>query len=400
MLTTAGIDKLAIYTARYKFSLDALAVERNIDPNKYSQGLGQYEMSVPPPGEDIVTLATNAAQQALQGVDLNSIEMLLFATESGIDYSKSAGTYVHELLNLSPHCRIVELKQACYAGTMALQLALPFVRENPDKKVLIIASDIARYGLNSIGESSQGCAAVAMVIAANPRLLVVEPAFGVVTENIMDFWRPNYLSEALVEGKYSSKMYLTMLEASWKAYQRSSQRQLSDHDYFCFHTPVPRLVEKAYQHLLKINNATATTETLAGLEAALSYNRTIGNSYTATLYVSLASLLENHSADFSNKRIGFYSYGSGCVAEYFSGIIQPNYQEVLQQEFHQQMLNARQALTYAQYADFYQFKMPQDASELNVPLYNVGAYRLYRFAEHKRFYQKVVAPQPQPLVVD
>ena len=152
-----GIDTLAIYTSRYALELATLAKARGTDPDKYHIGLGQKKMSVPPPGEDIVTMAANAAHQALRDIDLSEIEMLLFATESGIDQSKAAGIYVHDLLKLSPRCRVVELKQACYSGTAALQLALPYLRENPNKKVLLIASDIARYGLGTPGESSQGC---------------------------------------------------------------------------------------------------------------------------------------------------------------------------------------------------------------------------------------------------
>jgi hydroxymethylglutaryl-CoA synthase len=108
-----GIDTLAIYTSRYALDLSTLASARGIDPNKYQAGLGQFTMSVPPPGEDIVTMAANAAQQALQDINVNDIELLLFATESGIDQSKAAGIYVHELLNLPSRCRVVELKQAC-----------------------------------------------------------------------------------------------------------------------------------------------------------------------------------------------------------------------------------------------------------------------------------------------
>ena len=33
-----------------------------------------------------------------------------------------------DLLNLPARCRVVELKQACYSGTAAFQLALPFLR--------------------------------------------------------------------------------------------------------------------------------------------------------------------------------------------------------------------------------------------------------------------------------
>jgi len=140
-----GIDTLAIYTSRYALDLGVLAKARGIDPEKYYVGLGQKMMSVSPPGEDIVTMAANAAKQALQGIDSNEIEMLLFATESGIDQSKAAGIYVHSLLNLPTHCRVVELKQACYGATAALQLALPFLQANPDKKILLIVASAMTF---------------------------------------------------------------------------------------------------------------------------------------------------------------------------------------------------------------------------------------------------------------
>lgn len=397
-----GIDTMALYTSRYALELATLAKARNIDPEKYHTGLGQFVMSVPPPGEDIVTMAANAAQQALSGIDLNSIEMLLFATESGFDQSKAAGIYVHELLGLAPRCRIVELKQACYSGTAAIQLALPFLREHPEKKILVIATDIARYGLNTAGESSQGSGAIAMVLSANPRLLEIESEYGVITENVMDFWRPNYLHEALVDGKYSSKLYLTMLEKTWQQYQHLSAREFKDHDYFCYHTPVPRLVEKAHQHLMKINKVELTSEQAeAHIQSSLSYGRKMGNSYSAALYISLASLLDTTESDLTNKRIGFYSYGSGCVAEYFSGVVQPGYQTHLHQHVHQELLATRQILTYDEYVQFYQFNYVEDGSQQEVPVYNTGFYRLVKLQKHKRMYAKVTpylaASTDQPL---
>ena len=63
--------------------------------------------------EDIVAMATNAALAIVESNDSNrdNISNLLFATESGIDQSKSVGIYVHALLNLSAHCRVTEIKQ-------------------------------------------------------------------------------------------------------------------------------------------------------------------------------------------------------------------------------------------------------------------------------------------------
>ncbi len=395
-----GIDTIAFYTSHYALPLATLAKARNIDPEKYLTGLGQYEMAVPPPGEDVVTMAANAARVVLADVDNNAIEMVLFATESGVDYSKAAGTYLHGLLNLPARCRVVELKQACYAGTAALQLALPFLRENPQKKVLCIASDIARYGLATPGESSQGAAAVAMILSAEPRLLALEPEYGVVSENVMDFWRPSYLSHALVDGKYSSKLYLTMLEKSWQQYHALSRRYLADHDYFCYHTPVPRLVEKAHHHLLKSQaaDAVATVYCASQIELALQYGRRIGNSYTASLYVSLASLLDNAEHHLADKRIGFYSYGSGCVAEYFSGVIQPHYREVLHTQYHRELLSSRTLMTYDEYEQFYLFSTVQDGSQQFIPVYETGAFRLTEMAQHKRLYEPVLAAETQAVL--
>lgn len=385
-----GIDTLAIYTSRYALDLSVLAEARGVDPDKFRIGLGQKMMSVPAPGEDIVTMGANAASEALRDINCDDIDMLLFATESGIDQSKAAGLYLHELLSLPPRCRVIELKQACYSGTAALQLASCYLQVHPDKKVLIVASDIARYGLNTPGESSQGCGAVAMVLSTSPRLLVLEPEFGVLAENVMDFWRPSYLHEALVDGKYSSKLYLTMLEKCWQQYQTLSGRCLKDHAYFCYHIPVPRLAEKGHQHLLKVSGCSVSPEEIdrqAG--RALEYGRNIGNSYTASLYIGLASLFDLASEDLSLKRVGFYSYGSGCVAEYFSGVIQPQYQTVLRTAYHHDMLARRTLLTYDQYEAFYHFRYVEDGSEQIIPPHQTGLFRLVSLNHHKRQYEKV-----------
>ena len=169
-------------------------------------------------------MAANAASQCLKDENIKDIDLLLFATESSIDQSKAAGVFIHKLLGLSAHCRVIELKQACYAATAGIQLALNYIHQNPTKKVLLLASDIARYGLNTSGESSQGAGAVAIVISASPRLLCIEPGSGYYTEDCMDFWRPNYRQEALVDGKFSCEMYLKLLKETWLHYHNTTKR--------------------------------------------------------------------------------------------------------------------------------------------------------------------------------
>ena len=108
-----GIDQLHLYSSHYYVDLKTLAVERGVDVDKFYRGIGQEQMAVPAPDEDVVTLGANAAQGLAAGGDLDDVELLLFATESGIDQSKAAGVFVHRLLGLSERCRTAELKQAC-----------------------------------------------------------------------------------------------------------------------------------------------------------------------------------------------------------------------------------------------------------------------------------------------
>jgi len=379
-----GIESLAFYTPRYYLPLCDLAVARNIDPNKYTVGLGQEHMGVLPPNEDIVTMAATAANKALSDTGRDEISMVLFATESGIDQSKAAGIWVHNLLKLPSECRVVELKQACFAGCAGLMLAQSYIRQYPEKKVLLLASDVARYGLKSIGEPTQGCGAVAIVLSSKPKIITLEPESACYTSHVMDFWRPNYREEALVDGKYSTKIYLEALQACWESYQIQTKRTLTEHARFCYHIPFTKMAIKAHERMCQER----TSATLETLHDSLIYSKTLGNSYTASLFIGLASLLEHAAEDLSKKRIGFFSYGSGCVAEFFSGIVEPEYQKFLKKSYHQDMLLSRSSISVSEYEQFYSFRLPQDGSTFSVPQYNAGDYILKQIARHEREYQE------------
>ena len=213
-----GIDRISFHTSHYYVDLKTLAAARSVESDKYYVGIGQEKMAIPSPDEDVVTLAASAAWPLMCDGELKDVELLLFATESGIDQSKAAGLFVHRLLGLSPRCRVLELKEACYAGTAGLQLAAAMVRQAPASRALVIASDIARYDLASPGEPTQGCGAIAMLVTADPSILVLDPESGLHAEDVMDFWRPNYRDEALVDGKYSTRMYLHAATNAWAHY--------------------------------------------------------------------------------------------------------------------------------------------------------------------------------------
>ena len=153
----------------------------------------------------------------------------------------------------------------------------------------------------------------------------------------------------------------------------------------------PRLVEKAHQHLAKINGQDKLSEAalLEQIGTSLKYGRRIGNSYTASLYVGLTALLDLSEKDLSDKRIGFYSYGSGCVAEYFSGVVQKDYKTALNTDFHQKMLDSRTMLSYPEYEKFYSYLYPEDGSHREMPSHQTGHFRLAAIRDHKRIYERL-----------
>lgn len=387
---TVGIDAISFYTPRYYVDLKELARARGVDPDKYYFGIGQELMSIAPPDEDIVTTGASAALPIVGEREREEIDLVLFATESGIDQSKAAAIFVHGLLGLSENCRALELKQACYSGTAGLRMAAAMISCGYARRALVIAADIARYELESPGEATQGAGAVAMVVSAKPRILAFDREAGCYTSDVMDFWRPNYREEALVDGKYSTLVYITALQHAWREYSRQSGRALADFKRFCYHIPFTKMAEKAHAKLLrKETGQRPSPETLSKMmDPTLKYSRLAGNCYSASMYVGLASMLDNCGEDLAAERIGFFSYGSGCVGEFYSGVIQPGYADVLQTARHIRLLEDREQVNMRQYEDIYHLGFPGDGGEHDFAQYRTGPFRLAGVSEHKRKYER------------
>lgn len=333
--------------------------------------------------EDIVTLAAEAVAPILEQHGSDGIDTILFATETGIDQSKAAGIYLQGLMGLPANLRIVEMKQACYSATAALQMACAHVARKPDRKVLVIASDIARYDLDSSGESTQGAAAVAMLVEANPKMLEIGPVSGLFSEDIMDFWRPNHRRTPLVDGKYSALRYLNALVEAWRDYSANGGLAYDGFSRFCYHLPFSRMGEKAHRHLAKEAGVKADLDTAL---PGMIYNRQVGNSYTASVYLAILSTLENAESDMTGQAIGLFSYGSGATAEFFDARVVPGYEGYLMAERHRNILANRSAVSYEDYVALWHAARVEDGSNTLMPEEAQGRYRLASIDDNKRIY--------------
>lgn len=387
-----GIDKINFFTPPSYLDMTDLADARKEDPNKYLIGIGQSKMAVASHNYDIVSMAANTAEKILTEKDKKDIDMILFATESGVDFSKSAGTWIHDLLGIQSYARTVELKQACYGGTAALQLAKGHIALNPSSKVLILASDIAKYGLEAAGEPTQGAGAVAIIMSANPKILAIENESGVYTEDIDDFWRPNYSSVPFVDGKYSVNAYLKTLKASWVRYKELTKSSFSDIEALVFHVPYTKMGTKALDSLANEMETETFSRFKDYYQSAIVYSDVIGNIYTGSLYLSLISLLEQSENLTSGSRIGMFSYGSGAVGEFFVGELQENYEDHLFKKEHEELLNNREKLSMIDYETIMSGLLMPDVEgnlELSIEKASPNDFIFTGIKQHKRQYQKL-----------
>lgn len=120
-------------------------------------------------------------------------------------------------------------------------------------------------------------------------------------------------------------------------------------------------------------------------EATFAYNREIGNTYTASLYAGLAALLD-HDDRLAGRRVGFFSYGSGAVGEFFTGVVRPGYKRLARSGAVRDELAAREPIDLAAYRALHAARHPSDV-DLATPRVTRGPFRYAGVAGRARRYE-------------
>lgn len=375
MTTHFGIDALGVAVPRRYLDLRDLAAARGVDPAKYLVGLGAKEMGVAEPGEDTVSLAATAARRALAAAELSGSELglLVVGTETGVDHSKPVASFVQGLLGLPRQMRVYDTQHACYGGTAGVMAALEWLASGAaaGRAALVICADVARYGVGTVGEPTQGGGSVAMVLRADPSLLALDVGVsGVASGHVHDFWRPLGSREAKVDGHYSMQCYLdAVAEAArgWRAraeergYLAAGQPIEEALARLCYHVPFCKMAKKAHLHVVRSDGeargvawdaaaeAHANASFVQQVEPSLELCARVGNVYTGSLYLSFAGLLQRQAAQLGGARIGMFSYGSGCTSEFFSGVVSPRAAARIAAARLDELLDGRQRIDVAEY---------------------------------------------------
>ncbi|MDT8977376.1 hydroxymethylglutaryl-CoA synthase family protein [Paenibacillus sp. chi10] len=367
-MISVGIEAINAFGGMAYLDVMELANHRDLDAPRF-KNLLMKEKAVALPYEDPVTCAVNAAKPIIDSLsesEKNRIELVITCSESGIDFGKSMSTYIHHYLGLNRNCRLFELKQACYSGTAGLQMAVNFIlsQTSPGAKALVIASDISRFLVAeggdaltedwSYAEPSGGAGAVAVLVSEQPYVFQVDVgANGYYGFEVMDTCRPIPDSEA-GNTDLSLMSYLDCCEQTFLEYQKkvAGVDYRNTFNYLSFHTPFGGMVKGAHRTMMRKMARAKPDEIEADFEMrvmpGVTYCQRVGNIMGATVLLSLASTIDKGNFD-TPKRIGCFSYGSGCCSEFYSGVVTKQGQERLRRFNIEKELNERYQLSMEEY---------------------------------------------------
>ncbi len=411
-----GIEAMAVALPKRHLSMEDLAVARGVDPAKLAVGLGAREMAVADPGEDTVALAATAAARLVRahGIDVSRIGMLAVGTETGVDHSKAVASYVQGLLELPRAMRTFDTQHACYGGTAALMAAADWIASGSanGSAAIVVCSDVARYGIGTPGEPTQGGGAVAMLVSDRPELLELDRGTnGFFSTDVHDFWRPLGRREAVVDGHYSIQCYLDAVAGAYRMWRsKALEREIvvpslgltsEQLARIVYHVPFCKMARKAHLHLRRCDledreHGLLDPMTMAEEEKAgpLSFERQvapslllparIGNTYTAALYFGLASLLHAQAEQLAGKRIGLFSYGSGCSSEFFSGVVGSRAREIIARAELDDVIEHRVRIDIAEYERIMQLASDAPLDEEAPP----NGFRFAGFVGDRRTYNR------------
>jgi hydroxymethylglutaryl-CoA synthase len=355
-----GLLGIEIYFPSTFVHQSDLEVFMKAPKGKFTVGLGQTTMACVNDREDINSISLTALNNLMKkhNIDPKQVGRLEVGTETMLDKSKSVKTVLMNLFRQSGNYDVEGITSinACYGSTNAIFNSLNWIQSKAwdGRYAIVVSSDIAVYPKGS-ARPTGGVGAIAMLFGPNAPV-VFENVRSTFIDHTYDFYKPDPFSEyPTVDGHQSIEIYLNALrqciatfkEKHFKLY--GVRPSYSDYDYFCFHTPFSKMVQKSFfallvedikEHPSRYNSELVSTlkenqyrldaKTTKALqqtqfqgewenkcERSLLLAKMLGNIYTGSLYNGLLSLLCDTSINLAGKKILMFSYGSGCAASLF-----------------------------------------------------------------------------------
>jgi hydroxymethylglutaryl-CoA synthase len=265
------------------------------------------EKSVPGLDEDTVTMAIEAARNALAraGTDGAEIGAVWVGSESHPYAVKPTSTIVGEAIGASPALLAADWEFACKAGSEAMQAAIGMVGSGMIRQALAIGMDAAQGRPGDALEYTAGAGGAAFLVGpAEDALAVFEGSYSYATDT-PDFWRRARARYPSHGQRFTGEpAYFHHVAGAGRALMEAEGCSAKDYRFAVFHQPNPKFPQRAAKLL-----GFSADQIQAGLVGPQ-----IGNTYAGSALIGLAAVLDRAEA---GDRILVVSFGSGAGSDAF-----------------------------------------------------------------------------------
>jgi len=311
-LMKIGIVGYGVYIPRLRIRIEDIARVWGHDASSYKEGLGVEEKSVPSLDEDTVTIAVEAARNAMKRaveVKPGEVGAVFVGSESHPYAVKPTASTVAEALGLTPNLTAADMEFACKAATTGLQACLGLVKAGYIKYGLSIGADTAQGAPGDALEYTAAAGGAAYVIGSGEGVIAEIEYTHSYTQDVPDFWRRDGSSYPRHAGRFTGEpAYFEHVVNCTRALLEKSGTSPKDYDYVVFHQPNAKFPLRAAK-ILGFEESK--------LWPGLVVNR-LGNTYSGSSLMGLAAVLDVASP---GERVLVTSYGSGAGSDSFSIVV-------------------------------------------------------------------------------
>jgi len=334
-----GIVSYGVYIPRYRIRVEEIARVwgngRNI-----SESLNVFEKSVPDIDEDSITIAVEAARNAMirADIDPHRIGAIYAGSESHPYAVKPTGTIVGEAIGTTTEFTAADFEFACKAGTAAIQACMGLVQSNLIDLGMAIGSDTSQGAPGDALEYTAAAGGAAFVIGNSDLVAEIEAFYSFSTDT-PDFWRREGMTYPEHGGRFTGEpAYFKHVTSAARGLLAKIDTSPGDYDYAVFHQPNGKFPVRAARQL-GFNDR----QIIPGLVVPR-----IGNTYSGASLIGLAATLDVAEP---GDRIFVVSFGSGAGSDAFSITVQEGIDHIRDEApLVSDYINNAEFLDYAVYA--------------------------------------------------
>ena len=246
-----GIVGYGAYVPRYRIKVEEIAKVWGADAPSYKKGLMLREKSVPAPDQDTITIAVEAARNALARADIDpgKIGAIYVGSESHPYAVKPTGTAVAEAIGAVHDCHCADLEFACKAGSEGMFIAYGLVKSGEVEYALGIGADTSQGAPGDALEYSASAGGAAFIMGAKDVVATIDFQYSFMSDT-PDFWRREYMHYPRHGGRFTGDMaYFKHVRGGVEGILKKAGAKPQDFTYCVFHQPNGKFPTRAAQTL-------------------------------------------------------------------------------------------------------------------------------------------------------